>query len=441
MESLLSLSMEKGLENKWMKKDILIISYKFSPMGGIGTRRWAKFAKYFTRIGYRVHILTIDYPYVDEVNWEYDIKGNKNIVVHRIKSGYPIWLMKLSKNSFIAFFQKSINFVLKRTIFYIDIAQNWAKYMLPKAEQIIKDNNIENVIITSPPHSIAYYATYLKVDLPYINLIQDFRDNWNDDTPYSYPNTLKFFWQKEKSAYMEWFVVNHSDYIVNVTQDITDRAKNKFKQYRNKFITIYNGFDNNDIQDIDTEAELNSDNIRIVYAGGLGLGRIEAVKLIFDFLLEQTKEVLKRFKINIFTSYNKNSLDSKYNILFENKIVSFNSLVSPQKIFRIINEHEYCLSINSPIYSYAFGTKIFDYMMLNKKIIHISNGGELSRILTTQGQYVARYNIEDIKKVFNQLLRDKNHMHNINYDKFDIYNLTKEYEKLLNNKDKEFIND
>ena len=211
-------------------KEILVIAYKFPPMGGIGTRRWAKFAKYLAKDGYRVHILTINYNKIDNVNWLHDVEGNENIIIHRVNSGYPLWLMTLSSNRYLEWFQKVLNVILKRTFFYMDVAQNWAKYMLPEAKKIIKDNGIKNVIVTSPPHSIAYYASYLKIDLPHIQLIQDFRDNWNDDVPYEYPQTLKFFWQKEKSAYMEWFVVKYSDIIMNVTQDITDRVANKFKE-------------------------------------------------------------------------------------------------------------------------------------------------------------------------------------------------------------------
>jgi glycosyltransferase involved in cell wall biosynthesis len=413
-----------------MKKNILIIAYKFPPMGGIGTRRWAKFAKYLANIGYTVHILTIKYSKAEEINWYHDIKDNDNIIVHRINSGYPKFLMNISSNKYIAFLQKSINYILKRTFFYIDIAQNWAKYMLPEAKKIINDNNIENVIVTSPPHSIAYYATYLKVDLPHINLIQDFRDNWNDDKPYEYPNTLKLFWQKEKSAYMEWFVVNHSDKIVNVTQDITNRTKNKFTQYNDKFLTIYNGYDKDDIKGIDLNNIQNEGKIKIIYAGGLGLGRIEAIELIMDVLLNFSNEKLNQFELNIYTSFDKSKLGKKYNSLFEKKIVNFFGLVPPKEIFNIINMHEYCLSINAPIYPFAFGTKIFDYMMLNKRIIHISNGGELSNILIEENQIAVSYSYEEILRVFQNLKYNVKSSEN-KYQDYDIANLVEKYKFLL----------
>jgi len=421
--------MEEDLGYK-MSKNILIIAYKFPPMGGIGTRRWAKFAKYLARDGYRVHVLTIKYKYEANVNWYHDIENNENIIIHRINPGYPLWLMELSQNKYISFLQKALNLMLKRTFFYMDIAQNWAKYMLPKAKEIIKDNDINNVIVTSPPHTIAYYSSYLKIDLPHINLIQDFRDNWNDDTPYSYPNTFKFFYQKEKSAYMEWFVVNHSDYMVNVTQDITNRTKSKFQQYSEKFFTIYNGYDNDDIKNLTINTN-KSDKIRIIYAGGLGLGRIEAIKLIMDVLLKYEYQKRKKIEINIYTSFNNSQLETKYQKLFDEKIVNFFPMVSPKKIIDIINNHKYCLSVNSPIYSYAFGTKIFDYMMLKKKIIHISNGGELSNILSENKQIVLEYDIQDINRAIELILECTDSLNLIEYQDFDIVNLISQYKKLL----------
>ena len=412
-------------------KNILIIAYKFPPMGGIGTRRWAKFAKYLAKDGYKVHILTVNYNKIDNINWLHDIEDNENIMIHKVKAGYPFWLMTLSSNRYLAWFQKVINVILKRTFFYMDVAQNWAKYMLPEAKQIIENNGIKNVIVTSPPHSIAYYASYIKIDLPYIQLIQDFRDNWNDDVPYEYPKTLKFFWQKENSAYMEWFVVKHSDRIINVTQDITDRVTNKFKEYSDKFITIYNGYDKDDIRNIKFNTLTQNDKIKIVYAGGLGLGRIEAIEKILDGLLAIEKSIRGKFKIDIYSAYNSSKLNSKYEKLLQEEVICFHSLVSPKKIFTIINMYDYCLSINSPLYPYAFGTKVFDYMLLNKKIIHFSNGGELSKKLKEFNQIVVSYNQNEIKKLLELLLNRQNLKDNIDYSEFDLENITKDIRGLL----------
>jgi glycosyltransferase involved in cell wall biosynthesis len=421
--------MEECLEDKVMKKPILIIVYKFPPMGGVGSRRWAKFAKHLSRLDYAVHVLTINKVEKETPNWQYDI-DNSEIIVHRIPSGYPNFLLRSHQGKYRKIFQKIVNYILKRTFFYIDIAQNWKKYMLPEAARIINNFDIETVIVTSPPHSVAYYATYLKIDFPDLKLIQDFRDNWNDDSPYCYPDTLKLFRQKERSVYMEFVVVCYSDYLVNVTQDITNRVKNKFQLYKDKFITIHNGFDKDDLLGLDFKKTEVTNKIKVIYAGSLGLGRIKAIEMIMDFLLECDSRRLDSFEFNFFTPYDEKKLDKKYcNLL--NKIVFFHRPISPKKILLEMCKHEYCLSINSPIYPYAFGTKIFDYMLLNKKIIHISDGGELHSLMKTLGQISINYNKNQLSTVFNNL-NTSNNQNIINYSEFNIEELLKQYEALIN---------
>lgn len=419
--------MEKNMECNM--KHILIIAYRFPPMGGIGTRRWAKFAKYLAKEGYKVHVITIDNTKVGTVNWFHDIKENQNILIHRIKAAYPIWLLNTSSNRYIAFIKRLLNFILRKTLFDIDIAQNWAKYMLPAAKKIITEHNIHNIIVTSAPHSVSYISTYLKIDLPHINLIQDFRDSWNDDYHYDYPKRLSFFYQKEKSAYMEWFVITHSDFIVNVSQDITNKLKNKYKHFEQKLLTIHNGFDRDDIKNIALAEQKSNDNISILYAGELGFGRINAIKLMMDVLLS-SKDLSDKITIHIYSSFNKKELEHKYAPLLD-KVVFFHSLIPSSKIFDKISENNYCLSINAPIYPYAFGTKVFDYMMLNKKIIHISGDGELSKLMISFNQFSVDYDLEKIKDMLYRLVPQSNSNTFLAYEKFNIENLTKAFERLF----------
>jgi hypothetical protein len=91
--------------------DILIIAYKFPPMGGIGTRRWAKFSKYLARKGYKVHILTINYPYIDKMNWYKDIADEKKIIIHRVKPCYPLALLKEYNSKYASFFKSVFYYV------------------------------------------------------------------------------------------------------------------------------------------------------------------------------------------------------------------------------------------------------------------------------------------------------------------------------------------
>ncbi len=412
-----------------MKKSILIITYKFPPMGGIGTRRWVKFAKYLSRKGYEVHILTVDYKYKDSTTWEYDISDE--IIIHKFKSKYFLWLLSESKNKIEMQLKRYSNFILKKLFFNLDIAQYDAKPLLTEAKKIISQYNIKNVIATGHPVSINYIATYLKIDNPTINLIQDYRDNWNDLNVYGFGNRdgFDFFKQKENSAYKEFFTIMYSDYIVNVSKDLTSQLKSKHKSI-DKFRTITNGFDRDDYKGIVTV----SNSFNMIYIGSLFNKRIEAICLILDALIELDDEYInKNFKLVVYSNYNEERLSIKYN-KFINKNIFFKSFISPAEIITVVSNFSYCLSINSKFASYAFGTKIFDYMALNKKILHISNGGTLYNILKENSQFVSKYDINSVKnillKIKDDYINDKK-QNIVDYNEFSLDQIILKFEKIF----------
>ncbi len=419
------------MENKL--KDILIIVYKFPPMGGIGTRRWAKFAKYLARSGYKVHVLTSFYKYQDINNWQKDI-FHENIVIHNFKSFYPNWLIKSYQSKNLNKILRILTYILNKTIFYFDVAQYDTKRILLKAKQIINENNIKNVIASGHPVSINYTATYLKIDSPDLNLIQDFRDNWNDLNIYHYPSKkgLPFFKIKEDMAYKEFFTLYYSDVVINVSEDLTNRLINKNKQIKDKLITITNGFDKDDFNNIKSNSD--NSNFIIVYTGTLFNGRSEAINLILDAIIDLNDDFINdNLKILVYSNYDFSRLNNKYAFLF-NKNIFFNKFIEPTKVLEVISKCRYCLSINSPTANYAFGTKIFDYMGLNKKIIHISNKGILYDILERENQYVCEYNLEKMKNVLKELKNDfinNEDEASYNFEDFDVQNLVKKLENVF----------
>lgn len=418
-----------------MRRRVLIIVYKFPPMGGVGSRRWAKFAKYLAKRGYEVHVLTADGKGTDKVNWLNDV-GDNHIIVHRFKSFYPSFLLGESFNIFGYKIKRIIRAVLSRTLFYIDNAQYDAKPILSKAKIIIKDNGIKNVIASGHPVSINYIATYLKIDLPQINLIQDFRDNWNDLDVYQYGNKsgISKFKNKEKIAYQEFFTLYYSDYIINVSNDLTNQLKRKNKNMGDKFITITNGFDYDDFRIIKRKPSGKNNKITLIYTGSLFNHRIDAIYLLLDAVMELNDDYINNhFKIKIFSNFDPAKIKEKYTPLM-GKIIHFNGLIGPKQIIKEIERSSHCLSINAKFASYAFGTKIFDYMGLNKRILHISEGGELFDLLKEKKQLVCRYDIEEVRQVLLQLKREylNGCVDNItDYSDYAIHHLTKKLEELF----------
>ncbi|MBN2570496.1 MAG: glycosyltransferase [Ignavibacteriales bacterium] len=418
-----------------MMKKILVITYKFPPMGGIGSRRWVKFAKYFARKNYQVHVLTIKYPYKDKINWSRDVEGVENIIVHRLNAKYPVWYFKEKKYKI----SRIIGAIIKRiyNLFFnvIDKAEKWGEYMLPFAKEIILKEKINNLIVTAPFHSLSYYASILKTECPDINLILDYRDPWNDHRKYEYKKSFKKFSLKSKSVKMEFLSVNIADKIITNSNIM---RKNLLKTYHlpeNKVVVITNGFDMDDFTKIRTKS--NYDKFNMIYTGELGIregSRIEAVKLLAKAISELNDDFINQNLIlNFFSDKNVEFFSGSPYFEVMKRNFNFNSFVSSDKIPELINEHFCCLSINAPNDRYAFGAKVFEYMALGKKIFHIANGGDLYDLLKKKKQYVTDYNVENFKKILLDLTDDfKNKKFGIvNYSEFDINKIIVGVEELL----------
>jgi glycosyltransferase involved in cell wall biosynthesis len=399
-------------------------------MGGIGTRRWVKFSKYLIKLGYQVHILTVDYKFKDKTTWLHDI--DEEINIYKFKSKYPLWLLSETNISFLKQVKRYSNFILKKLFFYLDIAQYDAKPILSQAKKIIDEYSIKNVIATGHPVSINYISSYLKIDNPNINLIQDYRDNWNDLKVYQYGSSggLCFFKRKEKSAYQEFFTTFYADKVINVSDDLTKKLRSKHKSLSEKFLTLTNGYDVDDFKALQTS----NNTFNMIYTGSLFNERIEAIYLLLDALIALDDDYInENLKIVIYSNYSVHRIDDKYYHLIE-KNIFFKEFVPPEEIVKIIASFSYCLSINSKFASYAFGTKIFDYMALNKKIVHISNRGALYDLLEEQKQFVSNYDIENIKNILLKMKDDYvNNESKLlqNYSDFSLEKLTVTLEKLF----------
>lgn len=379
---------------------ILIIAFKFPPMGGIGTRRWAKFSKYLSRRGVEVHVLTTDYKYRDKVNWTKDIE--ENITIHRVKSGCPDFMLKASKS----FIDKVLNRLLKPFVYRMypfDIAQRWDKYMIPEANRIIKEYGIKNFVVTGPPSSVQYLGAIIRVENPEANYIIDYRDPWNTDRDFAY-NTLGLF-NKSKSIEWEKSSLQIADKIIFNTQELKNQLSTLFDIDTSKSVVINNGYDMEDYN----ENKSISTGFNIIYTGGLGkdeMGRKSAIPAIARGLEELNDDTLNDIKISIYSDLSQSDFASNKYYKRIKQHFTFNGFVSPDEIPNLILNHKYCLSINDPRDKHAIGTKVFDYMALDKKIFHISDGGELYNILAEENNIVSKYDMDSIKKSLLELKED-----------------------------------
>jgi len=378
-----------------MNKNILLIAFKYPPYAGVGGFRWSKLSKYLAEMGYTIHVVTVKWKQHGDNTYLEDVK-HPNIIIHRIPSLYPHNLKyKPFKKNLIGEFKRILRhlfFKIVNIFWYEDEAQYWGYSLLPFCERLIIEEDIKNVIATGHPFMANYWAAKLKQKNPEINLIQDFRDPWNDDVIRYLP--LKQMVKKSENH--EIFAINNCDFLVTVTNGLMDLYYEKARREINKTV-IRNGYDIDICQKKSIKRDFN-----IIYAGSLWAGREEPLEAFLKSLVSIIKDI-PEMKISFYGSF-PSGLVKKYSKLFDEKIIFTYSPVSPDQVQKIINESFACLLFNSRVYPYALSTKIYEYASLKRPILCVNYGGEIDDVIQKHNLGLS-VNGDDINQINEGILK------------------------------------
>lgn len=232
-----------------MSKKVLIVTYYWIPSGGPGVQRWLKFVKYLPDFGIEPVVYIPEnptYPIIDN-NLKEDFK-QITILKQPIKEPYR-FASFLSKNKTKKISSgivpnKRKQSLLDKFLLYIrgnyfipDARISWVKPSVAFLENYIRENQIETIITTGPPHSLHLIGLGLKEKLN-IKWIADFRDPW---TSIVYHKELKLSEKSEKKHKdLEKKVLNTADQII-VTSLSTKVEFSEITQQPIEVIT--NGYD------------------------------------------------------------------------------------------------------------------------------------------------------------------------------------------------------
>ena len=237
------------------KKKVLIITYYWPPAGGPGVQRWLKFVKYLPDFDIEPIVYIPEnptYPILDS-DLEQDVSKNVTILRKRIFEPYAIAsifgskkIKKISKGIIPhqrkqSFFERT-SLWIRGNLFIPDARVFWVKPSISYLDKYIKENKIETVITTGPPHSVHLIGLGLK-KLNKITWIADFRDPW---TSIGYHKALKLSPQAhQRHISLEKEVLDSADSVI-----VTSRTtKAEFSKITSKPIEIItNGYDAEKIQ-------------------------------------------------------------------------------------------------------------------------------------------------------------------------------------------------
>jgi glycosyltransferase involved in cell wall biosynthesis len=398
------------------KKKILLIAFKFPPYAGVGSFRWSKIAKYLSKEGYKIHVVTVKWNDIGADNLSSDV-NHPNIIIHKIPSFYPHnFRYKRFKNTFFGNFLHIFRHIILKiinSIWYEDEAHHWGHILIPYCEKLINENNIKNVISTGHPFMANYWAAKLKKRNPNINLILDFRDPWND------VNERKIMFFRKKSLDHERFAVNNCDVVVAVTEQMLKGFIDKVEKNNIEDVVIPNGYDIK----IDEIQKNKKRDFSFLYAGGMILGRQEPLKSFLK-AVDELKEKVPELKAHFYGRVPK-AIKREYEKLFNNGMLKEHKMIHPNKIMEKMHESFVCLHLNSKKYPMAVSTKIYEYAALKRPTLSINYDGEIDKLVKDYDLGIS-VNANNIKQLKQEILKlyeiwKKNPRYEINSKNIDCF--------------------
>lgn len=360
------------------RKKVLFIVYNFPPAAGAATQRVLKFLKYLNKYDFQTFVLTVDkvdYPDLDFTLIE-KIPPETKVIKTRYWTPFRIYRKITGRKSdekipvaFIKDNHKSIaeriSVFLRLNVFLPDAKIGWLPFAVREGTRLIKEEGIDIIISSGPPHTTHLIAKSLKRKTR-IKWIADFRDPWTDIDYYSGMKRTKIAeWIDSK---LERSVLKNADFVVAASEGYLDIIKSK--GIKNNYEVLTNGFDPDDFQNIEQKS---TSKFIITYTGNMPSTRNpEKLWIALEELVEENLEFANNFEFHFagvmddeirqkiksmkfFKNFidhgylnHKNVLELTFNshllIMIVNRVVTSNEIL-PGKIFEYIASGNFILVI------------------------------------------------------------------------------------------------
>jgi len=420
------------------KKKVLIITYYWPPSGGSGVQRWLKFSKYLRDFNIEPIIYTVDNPSypIKDTSLESEIPLDLEVLKQPIfEPNYFLSIFGNNKKKESAGFLNPNPTLLGRFFQYVranyfipDARKFWIKPSVKFLSNYLKNNEIDVVITTGPPHSMHIIGLVLK-DKFKIKWISDFRDPWTEiDYFQQLPLTKK---ANKKHHQLEQEVLEKSDMVIVVGETM----KKKFLKHNHNIEVLTNGFDS---YENSLTIELDS-NFSITHVGSMNTDRNPTI--LWEVLYEISSENIDF----------KNNLRIKFIGKIDDTVIQDIQVFNPKNIVRIpyldhkevrkyqASSQVLLLSINQvPNAKGIITGKIFEYLQAKRPILGIGpEDGDAAAILkkTNAGNIVGFNNKIELKaavlKLYKDFKEERLFVKSINIEQFHRKNITRQLAQVI----------
>lgn len=258
-------------------KKALIITYYWPPSGGGGVQRWLKFVKYLRGFGWEPIIFTPENPEMPAVDESLldEIPEGITLLQNKIWEPYAYYKKftgrksedkiqtaflneKKQKSSLV----ENLSVWIRGNLFIPDARKFWVKPSVKFISAYLKENPVDVVVTTGPPHSAHLIGLALQKKHN-IRWLADFRDPW---TNIDYYKDLKLGKRADaKHHKFEEKVLQSADAITVISPGM---ERDFQSLHPRKYFVIPNGFDAADMTGL-IEIEPEKEKFVIAHIGSL----------------------------------------------------------------------------------------------------------------------------------------------------------------------------
>lgn len=426
-------------------KKVLIITYYWPPSGGGGVMRWLKMSKFLPELGWQPIIYTpqnpdpsvIDESLLKEIHpeiielktpiWEpYDfyrkLTGKKSGT--KFKAGY---ISEASEGNW----KSRLSVFIRGNLLIPDPRKFWIKPSVKFLSKYLKENPVDLIISTGPPHSMHVIAIGLKkkFDIPWI---ADFRDPWTDIDFY---HKLKLTWLADKRhKTLEKMVLLTADHVVTVSPGC---AADLERITHRKIEVIYNGFDPTDY---DFDKPEPDKNFTISHFGAFNKDRNPASLWIALNQISETNESFKKLlRIQLIGQTDESIINDINRNNLSGNLVLKEHLPHQEGLAELSKSQVLLLPLNdAPNVKGILPGKMYEYMALRRPILALGpTDADYAGILRETNAGVP-LNFDDVKGIretlqnyFQCFQENKLEVESGAYEKYSRKNLAAKFVELV----------
>ncbi|MCH8487247.1 MAG: glycosyltransferase family 4 protein [Candidatus Cyclonatronum sp.] len=377
-------------------KRVLIITYYWPPSGGSGVQRWLKYARYLPEYGWQPVIYTPENPEAPATDSSLlaEVPLQAEIIRRPITEPYQ-WYKKITGR------RESVNVGFIRTeaegsesraellsrwvrgnFFIPDARCLWIRPSVRFLQHYLRENPVEAIISTGPPHSMHRIAQQLarKTGLPWL---ADFRDPWTGIDFYA--DLLLTQPADRLHRRMERSVLSQADVVTTVSGSIRGELLEKGAR---RAEVIPNGYDPADFAGLSTKVQPASDYFTLTHSGSLVPSRNpRALWEALAKLCRQLPDFRAKLRIRLV-----GSVDSSVRVSVQEAGLDGNCTFIPylphqQALEEVFSADVLLLLINNTANAGGFlSGKVFEYMASGRPILCIGpENGDAAALLQETG--------------------------------------------------------